>query len=157
MLQIPFIIFVWLFQTYLTPQSDNFINIYDVFEAIKLGAFNESKKTSSIFYDNFLRCKIQLYVRKRERRRRCLRRMGKRRRRPLHRIVFRDLLGPNISLVSSPLIIYEMGVESQAIKFQKNSVVSSPVCWQGYKSHRPLNVEKFIRKILLGRRIQRPT
>ena len=54
---------------------------------------------------------------KRERRRRCLRKMIKRRRRPLHRIVFRDLLGPNISLVSSPLIIYEMGVESQTIKF----------------------------------------
>ena len=54
----------------------------------------------------FLRCKIQLYVRKREekevleekreRRRRCMRKMIKRRRRPLHRIVFRDLLGPNI-------------------------------------------------------------
>ena len=33
---------------------------------------------------------------KRERRRRCLRKMIKRMRRPLHRIVFRDLLGPNI-------------------------------------------------------------
>ena len=50
------------------------------------------------------------------------------------------------SLVSSSLIIYEMGVECWSIKFQKNSMVSSPVCWQGYKSHRPLKCRKIHQK-----------
>ena len=45
----------------------------------------------------FLRCKIQFFVRKREEKE-VLEENDKRMRRPLHRIVFRNILGPNTDL-----------------------------------------------------------
>ena len=45
----------------------------------------------------FLRCKIQFYVRKRKEKE-VIEENDKRMRRPLHRIVFRNILGPNTDL-----------------------------------------------------------